>query len=186
LLRLGGNIASDMDRRKAVRHLLIVSGGSFSLPIFLQGCHSGAATPYSAMLSAVVDTIIPAERGVGCASMDCGGVGALPLGVDKFLEKLIADCYEPAVRENAAKQLSALDAAARADYGVAFPACSALQRQDLLQRLAGSADKRERDFFVLIKAETIRGFVSSQKVMEDYQQYKVAPGHYYGCVAIKM
>jgi Gluconate 2-dehydrogenase subunit 3 len=174
-----------MDRRKAVRQFLVISGSSFTLPIFLQGCRSGAATPYSAMLSAVVDTIIPAERGVGCASMDCGGVGALPLGVDKFLEKLIADCYEPAVRENAAKQLSALDAAARADFGAAFPACSALQRQDLLQRLAASSDRDEKDFFVLIKTETIRGFSSSQKVMEDYQQYKVAPGHYYGCVAIK-
>ena len=186
MLRLGGIIATDMDRRQAVKLVLIASGGSFTLPIFLPGCRGGQATPYSPMLSAVVDTIIPAQRGVGCASLDCGGVGALPLGVDKFLEKLITDCYEPAVRENVAKQLSALDASARADYSAAFPACNALQRQELLQRLAGSSDKDERDFFVLIKTETIRGFTTSQKVMEDYQQYKVAPGHYYGCVAIKL
>jgi hypothetical protein len=45
--------------------------------------------------------------------------------------------------------------------------------------------KEEKDFFDLMKSETIRGFNTSQKVMQDYLGYKVAPGHYYGSVDVK-
>jgi hypothetical protein len=51
-------------------------------------------------------------------------------------------------------------------------------------RFAGSKDKNESDFFTLMKTETIRGFNTSQKVMEDYLGYKIAPGHYNGCVPV--
>jgi hypothetical protein len=36
-----------------------------------------------------------------------------------------------------------------------------------------------------MKSETIRGFNTSQEVMQDYLHYQVAPGHYYGCIDIK-
>ena len=36
-----------------------------------------------------------------------------------------------------------------------------------------------------MKSETIRGFNTSQKVMQEYLGYKVAPGHYYGSVDVK-
>jgi hypothetical protein len=48
-----------------------------------------------------------------------------------------------------------------------------------------STNKAEKDFFDLIKSETIRGFNTSQKVMQEYLGYKVAPGHYYGSVDVK-
>ena len=35
-----------------------------------------------------------------------------------------------------------------------------------------------------MKSETIRGFNTSQQVMEKYLHYKVAPGHYHGCVNV--
>ena len=47
-----------------------------------------------------------------------------------------------------------------------------------------SKDKDEKDFFLLVKTETIRGFNTSQKVMEDYLGYKIAPGHYKGCITV--
>jgi hypothetical protein len=49
----------------------------------------------------------------------------------------------------------------------------------------GSADKDTKDCFTLLKSETIRGFTTSQQVMEKYLNYKVAPGHYYGCVTLQ-
>ena len=47
------------------------------------------------------------------------------------------------------------------------------------------SNKDEKDFFDLMKTETIRGFNTSQKVMENYLGYKIAPGHYYGCINVK-
>jgi hypothetical protein len=51
-------------------------------------------------------------------------------------------------------------------------------------KLADSSDKDEKDFFDLMKSETIRGYSTSREVMTNYLDYKVAPGHYYGCVDI--
>jgi hypothetical protein len=78
-----------------------------------------------------------------------------------------------------------LEKAAKSAHKKSFADCTAPERQQLLLKLPSSSGKKEKDFFTLIKTETIRGFNTSQKVMEEYLNYKVAPGHYYGCVDVK-
>jgi len=106
--------------------------------------------------------------------------------VDKFLQKLIDDCYEKPVQDNVKTQLKTLETSAGTIHGKSFAQCTQLQRQDLLLKLSVSANKAEKDFFTLMKSETIRGFNTSKEVMEKYLNYKVAPGHYYGCVDQKV
>jgi hypothetical protein len=127
------------------------------------------------LLAQLVDTIIPAGT----------SVGALSVGVDKYLQKLIDDCYEPAVGDNVKKQLAALQESAHKNYGQPFGHATTPQRQDLFVSLSTSSDKDEKDFFDLIRNETIHGFTTSENIMEDYYHYRIAPGHYYGCVAVK-
>ena len=115
------------------------------------------------MMTMVVDTIVP---------------GASELGVDLYVERMIADCYERPVQDNVRKQLEALE-------GKGFVSASKKEREALLLKLESSGNKEEKDFFLLIKNETIRGYTTSQKVMEDYFHYTVAPGHYFGCVPVK-
>jgi len=124
------------------------------------------------MLSNVADTIIPAGN----------SIGALTVGVDKFLQKLFANCYEATVQENIKVQLDGLEASSQRVYGKTFASCDQAQRQELLLRLSVSEKKTEKDFFDLVKSETIRGFSTSKEVMLGYLDYKVVPGHYYGCV----
>ena len=126
------------------------------------------------LIAAVADTIIPAGS----------SVGALSVGTDKFLQKLIDDCYDKAVGDNIKKQLAALDESAEKTFSSSFVKCSQQQRGQLLLKMSSSDNKEQRDFFTLMKTETIRGFNTSQKVMEEYFGYKVAPGHYYGCVPV--
>ena len=57
--------------------------------------------------------------------------------------------------------------------------------RSLLLKLSASENKPEKDFFALIKSETINGFNTSKEVMTKYFNYKVAPGHYYGCIDVK-
>lgn len=159
-----------MKRRKAIKALLAASGGAIVLPFWMQGCGNREKGGDAGMLTAVVDTIIPAGKN--------GSPGAVELGVDRFVERLIADCYEQQVQDSVRKQLTVLE-------GKGFLPASREERQRLLSALAGSADRNEKDFFSLMKKETIRGYNTSQKVMEDYFHYTVAPGHYYGCVAVK-
>lgn len=130
------------------------------LPWWMEGCRSGVKG--TEMLTVVVDTIVP---------------GASGLGVDIYVERMVADCYERPVQENVRRQLAALK-------GKGFGSASKKEREALLVQMAGAADKDEKDFFALVKNETIRGYTTSQRVMEDYFHYKVAPGHYHGCAAV--
>jgi len=162
---------------------MVASGGLVALPAWAENWIPSelAKVPSSfsiaspEILASVADTIIPAGN----------SIGALSVGVDKFLQKLLANCYEKDVQENVDKQLSALDASARTTYGNTFTVCDQAQREALLTRLANSEDKNEKDFFTLIKSETIRGFNTSREVMLQYLNYKILPGHYYGCVDVK-
>ena len=177
-----------MNRRNAVKNLAIASGSLISLPFWMGACGiSDSETHQSSfskaeqnMLAKITDTIIPAGTPIAAVS-----IGALAVGVDKFLQKLIDDCYEKPVQDNVKKQMQALDASAKANFGKSFAGCTQQQRQDALLKFSGSKIKEEKDFFDLVKNETIRGFNTSQKVMQDYFNYKVAPGHYYGCVNVK-
>ncbi len=172
-----------MNRRKAINSIVIATGGLITLPQWMVSCglsdsktHSSSfSLPEQKTLAAVADTIIPSGN----------SIGALSVEADKYLQKLIDDCLEKDVKDNVKSQLNAIEINAQKQYGKSFADCTQKQREDLLLKFASSENKQEKDFFNLIKTETIRGFNTSQIVMKEYLGYKVAPGHYYGCVNIK-
>jgi len=172
-----------MDRRKAIKNIAIASGGLITLPQWMVSCGVSDTTIHQTsfsvaeqkILASITDTIIPAGN----------SIGALSVGVDKFLQKLVDDCYEKDAQDNVKEQLRSLEGSAKAINKRSFADCTQAQREQLLLKLSTSTNKAEKDFFDLIKSETIRGFNTSQKVMLEYLGYKVAPGHYYGTVDVK-
>ena len=172
-----------MNRRKAVNNLAIATAGLIILPQWMISCGISDSKSHSTSfsiteqktLASVADTIIPPAN----------SIGALSVETDKYLQKLIDDCLEKEIKENVKSQLKTIEVNAEKQYGKSFADCTQKQREDLLLEFAASENKQEKDFFNLIKTETIRGFNTSQKVMKEYLGYKVAPGHYYGCVNIK-
>ena len=172
-----------MNRRRTIKQLVIAGGGLVTLPQWMISCgisdspvhKSSFSQDDQELLSSIADTIIPAGN----------STGAIAVGVDKYLQKLIDDCFEKDVQDNVKEQLEKLDVYAQSSNKKKFTGCTQQQRQELLIKVSASSVKAEKDFFDLIKTETIRGFNTSQKVMQDYLGYKVAPGHYYGCVAAK-
>lgn len=172
-----------MNRRETLKTLMAASAGLVALPSWAEGWSVETLASHNPtfslaeqeILSAVTDTIIPAGD----------SIGALSVGVDKYLQKLFDRCYEKEVQDNISKQFSALESSAREKYGKQFAACDQGQREQLLLMFAASDDKDQSEFFKLLKSETIRGFSTSKEVMVDFHKYKVAPGHYYGCVDVK-
>ena len=172
-----------MDRRKAIKNLAIVSGGLIITPQWMVSCGVSDTTIHQTsfsiaeqkILAGITDTIIPAGN----------NIGALSAGVDKFLQKLIDDCYEKTIQDNVKTQLNGLEESAKAAHKKSFADCTQSQREELLVKQSTSENKAEKEFFNLMKSETIRGFNTSQKVMQEYLGYKIAPGHYYGCIDIK-
>lgn len=172
-----------MERRKAIKNLAIISGGIITLPQWMISCgvsdtavHQSSFTlAEQKILASITDTIIPGGN----------SIGALAVGVDKFLQKLIDDCYEKNVQQNIKTQLRALDESANSTYQHSFAECKQADREAMLMKFSTSPNKDEKDFFDTIKSETIRGFNTSQQVMTGYLGYKVAPGHYHGSVDVK-
>jgi hypothetical protein len=171
-----------MNRRTSLKNLLVASGGLIALPAWAENWSFTELNAYRStfsptnqeILASVADAIIPAGN----------SIGALSVGVDKYLQKLFDMCYEKEIQGNIKTQLESLDAAAKTVYSVAFTACSQSQRQELLTKLSTSENKNEKDFFELMKSETIRGFNTSREVMLQYLNYKILPGHFHGCVDI--
>ncbi len=172
-----------MDRRKAIKHLAIVSGALITLPQWMVSCgvsdtithHTSFSIAEQKILASITDAIIPAGN----------NIGALSVEVDKFLQKLIDDCYEKVVRDNVKTQLNGLEESVKTTHKKSFADCTQSQKEEFLLKLSNSSIKEEKDFFNLVKSETIRGFNTSQKVMQEYLGYKIAPGHYYGCIDVK-
>jgi hypothetical protein len=173
-----------MNRRETIKTLMAASGSLIALPAWAEGWTSAgivtsgraftAAT--SETLAAVADTIIPPG----------GSIGALSVGVDKFLVKLIADCYEKRVQDNVNAQLLFLESQAQTLHARPFRECSQAQREAMLMQMAASENAEQAEFFKLIKSETIRGFNTSQEVMVKYFHFKQVPGHYHGCVDVNV
>jgi len=171
-----------MNRRTTLKNLLIASGGLITLPSWaerwsaqdLDYLPSSFTVTNQNVLASVADTIIPTGN----------GIGALSVGVDKFLQKLIANCYSTEVQQNVEKQLTTLDETAKSTFGNLFSACDQTQRESLLLKFSTSENKAEKDFFDLMKSETIRGFNTSREVMLQYLNYKILPGHFNGCVDV--
>jgi hypothetical protein len=171
-----------LNRRHAVKTIAIASGSLISLPFWMTACSSDNETTHLSSfsaaeqdtLAAITDTIIPAGN----------AIGALSVGVDKYLQKLIDKCFEKDVQDNVKLQLKTLEELAGTAYKKSFSRCDQAQRQGILLRFSTSQNKPEKDFFNLVKSETINGFTTSKEVMLNHFHYKVAPGHYYGCIDV--
>lgn len=170
-----------MNRRDTLRQLMLATGSLVALPAWANEWSTAALlhrTSFSFQaqetLASVADTIIPAGN----------SIGALSVGVDKFLQKLIDDCYEKEIQDNVKAQLAALDTSAQSSYSKIFKECDQQQREEMLLKFSTSENAAEQNFFKLIKSETIRGFNTSREVMVSYLHFKQVPGHYYGCVDV--
>ncbi|WP_240699398.1 gluconate 2-dehydrogenase subunit 3 family protein [Spirosoma sordidisoli] len=169
-----------MERRVALRHMALATGGLLVLPAWANAWTPAAvqtAQPLlpplqAAVLTGFVDTLIPASD----------TPGAKDLGVSDFVQKMVADCYEPAVQQSLSAGLDALESAARATYSRSFQDCDTSQRTALLTAVEQSTEPDRHAFFVLVKNLAVQGYTTSEYVMTKFLNYTMIPGHYYGCV----
>ncbi len=127
-----------------------------------------------ALLAEVVETIIPATD----------TPGAKALGVHTFIQKIVTDCMEPAAQDSLTNGLTAVDTLAQKTYNKSFTALDTAQRTDLLKGMSQSAEANQKDFFTMVKAMTIRGYTTSEYVMNNIMHYQMIPGFYHGCVPV--
>lgn len=162
--------------------MALAVGGLIAMPAWANGWSEASikAVPsdfnpgQDALLAEIVETILPATD----------TPGARDLKIHSFVQKMIADCYEPEVQENIFKGLETVEQLAKQTYGKSFGAAATPQREEVLTRMEISIDPDWASFYKLVKELTLQGYLTSEYYLTNHTNYKMVPGHFYGCVPV--
>jgi len=173
-----------MQRRAALKNLLIIAGGTVLLPSCVQQDkkasipldHLKLSADQEALFAEIADTIIPKTD----------TPGAKELGVHQFVLTMVDDCYEKDDQDNFMKGLNEINDLSKKEYDSSFIKCTPQQRQQLLTRI----DKQEikgnvLGFFPLMKELTMQGYMKSQYVMSNLLVYELVPARFNGSFPVK-
>lgn len=171
-----------MNRRYALKSLVASFGTLLTLPAWANNWNSQSillespflSVPQADLLTEIVTTIIPEGEKPGAKS----------LGVPLFIEKMVADCFEPKNQADFKLGLEAIERLAQQTHNQAFVALTTVQKAEILRGVAHSTDVKQKDFFTQLKNLTIQGYTTSEYVMVNHLKYEMAPAHYYGCVPV--
>ncbi len=179
VLGLTPNSTIFVERRNALKHLATATLGLMSLPAWATNWHptslpTNLPAEQDQLLAELVETIIPTTD----------TPGAKTLGIQTFVQKVVADCFDKATQQTFANGLIATDALAQQSFGKAFVALDNDQRLQLVKQMATSQDADQKKFYNLVKGLAIRGYMTSEYVMTNLTHYQMAPGFYNGCVPV--
>jgi hypothetical protein len=163
-----------MNRREAVRNLSLLLGGVLSaeLTAALQGqvLNTGAPLPVNAvqeaLLAEAADTILPTTD----------TPGAKAAGVEKFIIRVLRDCYRPEAQIRFYEGLARLEAAGRSAHGKAFTELTPAQRHATVL----ASTKTDKAFFLLLKQLTVAGYFTSEIGATKALAYLPIPGKFEG------
>jgi hypothetical protein len=121
-------------------------------------------------LDAVAELIIPATD----------TPGARAAGVPQFVDRAVADYYDPAHAASIKAGLDRIDSDARASHGAAFTALTGAQQLALLTRY----DTEGLASFKALKELVTIGYFTSEPGATIALRYDPVPGDYRGCVPL--
>jgi Gluconate 2-dehydrogenase subunit 3 len=172
-----------MQRRTALKTVALSIGSVITLPSWantwsiknLQNQYSNLFFSQETLLAEIVETIIPKTD----------THGAKDLVINKFVEKMVADCYDKKAQEIFAKGLVSIENVAKKDYSKTFVECEGKQKLAVLNSMVSSSNNEDKDFVKLVKNITIQGYLNSEYVMTNLRIFEFVPGRYHGCVPVK-
>lgn len=171
-----------MERRKVIKGIALSLGSLVSLPAWASGWNmstiglqSSTVFGNEALLAELVETIIPKTD----------TLGAKDLGVHKFIQTMLRDCFDKNAQANFDKILSEIDPLSIKAFGKPFAEGDATKRVELLKTLAQLTDSSVKDFYKTLRGLTIQGYTSSEYYMTKFTDYEMAPARFYGCVPVK-
>ncbi|MDZ7897791.1 MAG: gluconate 2-dehydrogenase subunit 3 family protein [Arcicella sp.] len=169
-----------MQRRTALKSVALSISSAIVLPNWanawsvntLQNQHINLTFSQETLLAEIVETIIPKTD----------TPGAKDLIINKFVEKMVADCYDKKAQEVFAKGLVSTEKTAQKDYSKSFVECDGKQKLSIINSMLKSSDNDDKSFAKLVKNITIQGYLNSEYVMTNLRIYEFVPGRYHGCV----
>ena len=168
-----------MNRREAIQKATLLLGGVMAAPLMAgamgQVINSGKSLKVSAeqeaLLAEVADIIIPTTI----------TPGAKAAGVEKFIVRVVRDCYEKPEQEKFYAGLAKLDADSQIKFGKSFVALDLAQKNAMVKQ--STIDNKA--FFVAMKGLTVTGYFISEIGATQALEYSPIPGRFDGCVPMK-
>ena len=174
-----------MNRRTAIRNVMIISAGAAFLPGCMQDEKSGIVLKnislnqqQEKMLAALSEAILPKTNNF---------IGASDLKAHEFVLTMVDDCSSPEDQQKFNEGLKAFDKLNHDKFGQLFTGYTAEQKKSLLTDLENKKDIPENalNFYRTVKRYTMQSFTSSKEYMTGIKKYKMVPGNNFkGCVAV--
>ena len=156
-------------------------GGKRWKPVFLTKAQA-------ATIAEMAETILPRTN----------TPGAKDIGVPQFIDKMLKESLSPEEQRDFMAGLAKFEADCQAGYGKPFTACDQTQREAYLLKLDRASGKYGHSFwgitlanpsnpnlfFRRMKALTLLGYYTSQRVGQEILSYDPLPGVFQGCIPL--
>jgi hypothetical protein len=168
-----------MNRRDAIEKITLMMGGVLAAPLLAgamgEKLNFGPSVNFTpaqeALLAEVADVIIPAT----------GTPGAKAAGVQKFITRVVTDCYPLEEQKKFYAGLEKIDKDSKEVHGKGFVALDIAQKNDIVKRTTVS----DKAFFILLKGLTVTGYFTSEIGATQALDYLPIPGRFDGSYPLK-
>ncbi|MEO5562956.1 MAG: gluconate 2-dehydrogenase subunit 3 family protein [Chitinophagaceae bacterium] len=175
-----------MNRRNAIRNVVVISAGATLLPSCLRQDKSALSlknlsitSSQEKMLAELTETIIPKTPAF---------IGAKDLRSHEFVLTMVDDCTSPEEHKKFTNGMQSFEEACKKKWDKDFEKCTPEQRTELIQMIEKKQEIPEdaANFYGTVKRYTLQSFTTSKEYMVDIRKYKLVPGgNYKGCVPVK-
>lgn len=163
-----------MNRREAIEKITLMLGGVMAAPLMAGamgeklnfGPSLNVSADQEALLAEIADIIIPTT----------GTPGAKAAGVEKFIVRVVRDCYQIDEQKKFYDGVARLDKDSQDTYQKSFVALDATQKKDIVTR----ATKSDKPFFMQMKGLTVTGYFTSEIGATQALDYLPIPGRFDG------
>lgn len=187
-----------MKRRDVLKGTAMLLGYAFTgstVASLLSSCESGTKLSWdpevlssnqAKTLSAIVDRLLPATS----------TPGALDVGVDKFIDKMLHNIFPKEIQDGFAGGIDTFDERAKQMHEKVFTDLDEAKQADVLREfeeksgpLPGSmwgfsfGEPKEFPFYRMMKELALLGYFHSEKIGSEVLAYDPVPGTYQGCIA---
>jgi len=163
-----------MNRREAIEKITLMMGGMISAPLMAgvmgEKLNFGPSLTISAdqeaLLAEVADVIIPTTS----------TPGAKAAGAEKFITRVMRDCYQLEDQKKFYDGLDKLDKSSQETYQKGFTSLDATQKIDIVKKSTVS----DKPFFLQMKGLAVTGYFTSEIGATQALDYLPIPGRFDG------
>ena len=174
----------NMNRRSALRTLMVVTAGVTLLPSCVQRPRKAAVAYKHLQLNGEEEDMLATMAAIIIPTTTTPG--AKETGAHRFALTMIDDCCSAKDQEQFQDGLHKFQAMVKEKDGNTFAKCTPAQQQQWVAALndGKSLPHNVDAFYHMLKRYTIEGFTGSQYFLTKVRVYELVPSRFHGCIAV--